>query len=152
MTYARITLIGNLGADPELAFDAQNRPRLSMRVAVTERPRSANAEEKTTWYRVTVFGRAGAEDGKSRPEKLAEFLRKGHEVFVTGRLEARTYDAKDGTTQIGLSVVADEFEVLKYRPRDAEGGAPARVQVPRPSASADGSSQVAPNDLDDLPF
>ena len=113
---------------------------------------SANAEEKTTWYRVTVFGRAGAEDGKSRPEKLAEFLRKGHEVFVTGRLEARTYDAKDGTTQIGLSVVADEFEVLKYRPRDAEGGAPARVQVPRPSASADGGSQVAPNDLDDLPF
>ena len=152
MTYARITLIGNLGADPKLAFDAQNRPRLSMRVAVTERPRSANAEEKTTWYRVTVFGRAGAEDGKSRPEKLAEFLRKGHEVFVTGRLEARTYDAKDGTTQIGLSVVADEFEVLKYRPRDAEGGAPARVQVPRPSASADGGSQVAPNDLDDLPF
>jgi len=152
MTYARITLIGNLGADPELAFDAQNRPRLSMRVAVTERPRTANAEEKTTWYRVTVFGRAGAEDGKSRPEKLAEFLRKGHEVFVTGRLEARTYDGKDGTTQIGLSVVADEFVLLKYRPRDAEGGAPAREQAPRPAASTDGGSQAAPNDLDDLPF
>ena len=61
MTYAKITLIGNLGADPELAFDNQNRPRLSMRVAVSERARTAGGEEKTTWYRVTIFGRAGAE-------------------------------------------------------------------------------------------
>ena len=154
MSFAKISIIGNLGAAPELKSTAEGKPRLEMRVATNERRKAAGGdwEDKTTWYRVTVFGRAGAEDGKSRPEKLAEFLRKGHEVFVTGRLEARTYDAKDGTTQIGLSVVADEFEVLKYRPRDAEGGAPARVQVPRPSASADGGSQVAPNDLDDLPF
>jgi single-strand DNA-binding protein len=152
MTFAKITLIGNLGADPELAFDSQNRPRLSMSVAVSERARTAGGEDKTTWYRVTIFGRAGADAGKSRPEKLAEFLRKGHEVFVTGRLEARTYEAKDGTTQVGLGVVADEFELLKYRPRESEGGAPAREQAPRPAAAADGDSQAAPSDLDDLPF
>ena len=153
MTYAKITLIGNLGADPELAFDSQNRPRLSMRVAVSERARTAGGEDKTTWYRVTIFGRAGADAGKSRPEKLAEFLRKGHEVFVTGRLEARTYEAKDGTTQVSLDIVADEFELLKYRPRESEGGAPAREQAPRPAAAAvDSGSQAAPSDLDDLPF
>jgi len=74
-------------------------------------------------------------------------------VFVTGRLEARTYEAKDGTTQVSLDIVADEFELLKYRPRESEGGAPAREQAPRPAAAAaDGGSQAAPSDLDDLPF
>ena len=152
MTYARITLIGNLGADPELAYDSQNRPRISMRVAVTERPRSAGAEEKTTWYRVTVFGRAGAVQGQSRPEKLAEFVRKGHEVFVTGRLEARTYEAKDGTTQIGLGVVADEFVVLKYRPREVDGSSAPSDRVSRSAPSPEEGTQSAPSDLDDLPF
>lgn len=152
MTFAKITLIGNLGADPELAFDSQNRPRLSMRVAVSERARTAGGEDKTTWYRVTIFGRAALMP-KVSSEKLAEFLRKGHEVFVTGRLEARTFEAKDGTTQVSLDIVADEFELLKYRPREAEGGAPAREQAPRPTATAaDGGSQAAPSDLDDLPF
>jgi len=71
MSFAKISIIGNLGADPELKYTADGKPRLEMRVATNERRKAAGGdwEDKTTWYRVIMFG--------ERSVKLAEWLRKG---------------------------------------------------------------------------
>jgi len=144
MTFAKITLIGNLGADPELAFDSQNRPRLSMSVAVSERARTAGGEDKTTWYRVIMFG--------ERSVKLAEWLRKGRKVYAEGRLQVDLYDSKEGEKRVALDILASEVVIVDRNP-DADPNAPRAPRSAAPSQGApEESNQSAPSDLDDLPF
>lgn len=94
MSFAKISIIGNLGADPELKYTADGKPRLEMRVATNERRKAAGGdwEDKTTWYRVIMFG--------ERSVKLAEWLRKGRKVYAEGRLQVDLYDSKEGRSAL----------------------------------------------------
>ncbi|MEY4388635.1 MAG: hypothetical protein RLZZ432_354 [Chloroflexota bacterium] len=147
MSFAKISIIGNLGADPELKYTSEGKPRLEMRVATNERRRSASGEweDKTTWYRVKLFG--------ERSVKLAEWLRKGRKIYAEGRLEVELYDTREGEKRVALDIIASDVVVVDRNP-DAEPGAP---RAPRPAAApatagGDESRQAAPSDLDDLPF
>jgi single-strand DNA-binding protein len=128
MSFAKISIIGNLGADPELKYTADGKPRLEMRVATNERRKAAGGdwEDKTTWYRVIMFG--------ERSVKLAE------------------YDSKEGEKRVALDILASEVVIVDRNP-DADPNAP---RAPRSSAPSQGApeegSQSAPSDLDDLPF
>jgi single-strand DNA-binding protein len=146
MSFAKISIIGNLGADPELKYTADGKPRLEMRVATNERRKAAGGdwEDKTTWYRVIMFG--------ERSVKLAEWLRKGRKVYAEGRLQVDMYDSKEGEKRVALDILASEVVIVDRNP-DADSGAP---RAPRSSAPGQGapeeSNQSAPSDLDDLPF
>ena len=149
MSFAKISIIGNLGADPELKYTSEGKPRLEMRVATNERRRNAGGEweDKTTWYRVKLFG--------ERSVKLAEWLRKGRKIYAEGRLEVDLYDSREGEKRVSLDVIASEIVVVDRNP-DAEPGASRAPRAASASASAapagDETRQAAPSDLDDLPF
>jgi len=147
VSFAKISIIGNLGADPELKYTTDGKPRLEMRVATNERRKSASGEweDKTTWYRVIMFG--------ERSVKLAEWLRKGRKVYAEGRLQVDLYDSKDGEKRVALDILASEVVVVDRNP-DADPNAPRPTRAATSSAAV-GSDQVpasTPSDLDDLPF
>jgi len=98
-------LIGNLGADPELKHVAGDRAVCTLSVATNERwkGRDGNAQEKTEWHRVTVWGETA--------ENVAKYLEKGRSVYIEGRLQTRSYE-KDGQRHFSTEIVADRVVFL----------------------------------------
>ncbi len=110
----RVTLLGNLGADPELRYTASGAAAVTFRVAVNQVRKGPDGErqENTEWFRVHVAG--------PRTE-YAKRLTKGNRVMVVGRLSISHYQSRDGEPRTGFDVWADELEGMSPRPRDAEG-------------------------------
>jgi single-strand DNA-binding protein len=150
---AKVTLVGNLGVDPEVRYSADGKPVVSFRVASNYRKRDADTREwvdATNWYRVSTFGRLA--------ERLSEQtgagrLTKGTRLIIFGRLEASAYLDRGNQPQPSLDIVADDVLFGDNRPRgesdvaDHEGGAPA----PRPTQQRRPANEEAA-DLEDLPF
>jgi single-strand DNA-binding protein len=120
----KASIIGNLGADPEMRYSSGGSPFLRFNVAGNYRARSESGEwqDRTEWVRVTVFGQ--------RAESLNQHLRKGTRVFVSGRLEARPWTDREGHVRAGLDVVADDVEFVSQRAPDFDtSDLPARASV-----------------------
>src|ERR1700716_2088686 len=151
---AKLTLVGNLGVEPEVRYSADGKPVVSFRLASNYRKRDAETREwvdATNWYRVSTFGRLA--------ERLSEQagqgrLSKGTKLVVLGRLEASAYMDRNNLPQPSLDLVADDVIFGDSRPRgesdagpgDSEGTPVARPAQPRRAAPEDAA------DLEDLPF
>lgn len=109
MSFNKITIVGYLGRDPELRYTAQGTAVCKMSVATTERRRSGNGEteEHTTWFRVTVWGR--------QAELANEYLGKGRQVYVEGRLRLEEYADREGNPRISPEVNATDIQFLGQR-------------------------------------
>ena len=157
----RVTLLGNLGADPELRY-GQNAEQavLRLRIATTESyfdKRSNERKERTDWHNVVVFGKRG--------EALQKILTKGSPVAIEGRMQTSSYD-KDGQKHYRTDVIANNV-ILVGGKRDAEQPSEPKAaprgfsgptgQAPRPRAVApthdnfDDFGPSHPQD-DDIPF
>lgn len=130
----KASVIGNIGADPELRYAASGSPVLRFNVASNGRTRTPDGEwqDETTWIRVTVVGK--------RAESLQNLLRKGTRVYVDGRLEARPWTGQNGQINAGLEVLANDVEFAGPRQSD-DGGQ-------RPGAARGRDD----DDLEDVPF
>lgn len=117
----RVTLLGNLGADPELR-QTQGGAVLNLRLATTESylDRDKVRQERTDWHSVTLWGKRG--------EALAGILRKGSQLLVEGRLSTSSYE-KDGQKRYKTEVVATNVVLC--------GGKPGAERRPAPSAADD---------------
>lgn len=102
----RIEIMGNLGTDPEMRYTPTGRPVTHFRVAVNRRWRDAEGrpQEKAEWFRVVVWGR--------RAEVANQYLQKGSPVYVTGRLQTRSFEGNDGQTRYITELVARDFILL----------------------------------------
>ena len=128
-----ITIAGRLGRDAEVK-STQGGTNVCRFSVATDAKR--NGEKVTTWFDVTIFGKRG--------EALARYLTKGTTVCVVGELEARTFQAKDGSTKLALGVVASEVTLLGGGQRDEQRAA---------SPAGDGFGDAGSFDSgDDLPF
>jgi single-strand DNA-binding protein len=114
----KVTILGNLGADPELRVLPGGNSLLKLRVATNESwlDKDKNKQERTEWHRVTVFGR--------RAEALSKFARKGMKVFVEGRNQTSSYD-KEGQKHYSTEVIGDQVLVFGAGHRSAESAAAA---------------------------
>lgn len=136
--YNKIILIGNLGRDPEIRSLPSGTPVCEFSLATNHRwrDRDGNQQEKTEWFRVSVFGR--------QAEVAGRYMSRGRQVYVEGRLETRTYEDRSGEKRFSLDVRCDNFQLLGQR-GDAE-----------PSSRDDDSSlPSSPSDTaedDDIPF
>ena len=146
MALCKISIIGNLGRDPELRYTPNGRPVATFSVAVnqaTKNQQTGEWVEATDWFRVSVWG--------DRAERAAESLRKGSRVFVDGRFRTREYETNDGRKGMSLDVSADT--VVGLDKRETEGtfaaGAPA---AGAPAAPAGRGSGFDDTEIDDLPF
>ena len=140
----KIVLIGNLTHDPETRSTPNGVTVCSFTIAVNRRFASQGGEKQTDFFRINAWRQLG--------DLCARYLTKGRKVAVIGELQARTYEAKDGTTRLSLDVSADEVEFLS--PKGQVDGS-ANYSAPRPQQSHGSSQDMAGfNDIssDDIPF
>lgn len=124
---AKIILVGNLGRDAELKYTPSGAAVLEFTLAVNERgaDRGAGGAETTTWFRVNLWGK--------QAETLKQYLVKGKQVYVDGRLRVREYTDRDGKNRTSLEVRADQIQLLGGRGEGVEraaSGPPAELQGP----------------------
>ena len=140
----KIVLIGNLTHDPETRSTPNGVTVCSFTIAVNRRFASQGGEKQTDFFCINAWRQLG--------DLCARYLTKGRKVAVIGELQARTYEAKGGTTRLSLDVSADEVEFLS--PKGQEDGS-ANYSAPRPQQSHGSSQDMAGfNDIssDDIPF
>lgn len=135
----RVTLLGNLGADPEFRTTTNGTPVASMRMATTETYKDRNGEWKdlTEWHNVSLWNRLA--------EIARDYLRKGNKVYIEGRLRTRTYEDKDKTTKYFTEVVANNMILLS--PKEEHGASDVEK-----SYSSDTDNIVPESIEDDVPF
>ena len=109
MSLNKVMLIGNLGQKPELRQTNSNLAVTRLSIATTERRKGAdgNWTNHTEWHNVVVFGR--------QAENCAQFLDKGRQVYVEGRLQTRKYQDKDGNDRRSTEVVANDVRFLSNK-------------------------------------
>jgi single-strand DNA-binding protein len=109
MSFNKITIVGYLGRDPELRYTPQGTALCKMSIATTERRKGASGEmeEHTTWFRVTAWGR--------QAELANEYLAKGRQVYVEGRLRLEEYTDREGQKRFSAEVSASEIQFLGHR-------------------------------------
>ncbi len=102
----KVQLIGNLGKDPELSYTQDGLGILKFTLATGEVYSDKNGEktEKTTWHNVVLFGKLA--------ETLANYLSKGKQVYVEGKIRNNTYDGKDGIKRYVTDIVANSIIML----------------------------------------
>ena len=152
-------LVGNLGADPETRYSASGGAITSLRIATTDSwtdRQSNERREQTEWHRVVMFGRLA--------EIAEQYLRKGSQVYVEGRIQTRKWQDQNGQDRYTTEIVARDMQMLGGR-----GGAggeaddwnrppagPPRSQGPEGGASGRGATPPAggndPDIDDDIPF
>jgi single-strand DNA-binding protein len=113
----KVILIGNLGADPETRSMPSGMTVTNVRIATSEswKDKATGAQqERTEWHNVAFFGRLA--------EIAAEYLRKGSQVFVEGRLRTRKWQDKQGNDRYTTEIVADNMQMLGGRGGGGGGG------------------------------
>src|SRR5712664_2100552 len=142
MSFNKIILVGNLGRDPELRYTPQGTPVCSFTLATNERrkDKAGEMQDVTTWFRVTLWGR--------QAETASQYLTKGRQVYIEGRLRVEEYTDRDGKQRHSLEVHATDMQFIGAGARGEDAGAPAKA------ASAQANAGPEPTDLtdDDIPF
>jgi single-strand DNA-binding protein len=146
----KVILIGNLGADPETRAMPSGSSVANLRIATTENWKdrtSGENQERTEWHRVALFGKLA--------EIASEYLRKGSQVYIEGKLRTRKWQDKEGNDRYTTEIIASEMNMLGGRggaDRSSGGGferTRERSEEPAPRAEAAG---VAESFDDDIPF
>jgi single-strand DNA-binding protein len=142
----KVILVGNLGRDPEVRYAQSGMAICKLSVAVTERVKDGDAwKDATEWFRVTVFGKTA--------ENAGQYLQKGKQVYVEGRLKTDKYKDKDGVEKTSIEVIANTLQFLG----GAGGGRGGRDAAAPAAGGAKGGAADAPPPSDgfiddDLPF
>ena len=128
----KVILVGNLGADPEVRYSSAGTAVVNFRLATSENwtNKEGGKETRTDWHRVVAFGKLG--------EICAEYLRKGKQVYVEGKLRTRSWDDKEGNKKWITEVVASSMVMLGQVAEQAKamGGEPGEVP-PEPQHQED---------------
>lgn len=142
----KVILVGRLGGDPEIRYTQQGVAVTNFNIATSETwmDKTGGKQEKTEWHRVVVWGKMA--------ETCSQYLAKGRQVFVEGRLQTRQWDDKDGNKRYTTEVVASTVQFLD---RGAGTGADKGVGV-APGTGEDISfipePPVASHADEDIPF
>jgi single-strand DNA-binding protein len=162
MSLNKCLIIGNLGRDPEMRYTPSGQAVTQFTVATNRNFRDGQGEwqKETEWFRVVVWGQ--------QAERAAENLRKGHKVYIEGRIQTRQWEDQSGQKRYTTELVANQVTSLERRER-GEDAVPFPDEAPGgfdrgPSSGASGGSAgpaggratgPAPSsgdDFDDLPF
>jgi len=143
----KVIIVGNLGNDPDTKYMPSGSAVTNLSVATNESwkdKQTGEQKDRTEWHRVAMFGRLA--------EIAAEYLRKGSQVYIEGKLRTRKWQDQQGNDKYTTEIIADEMQMLGGR---SGGGAPAMGGgsgvPPGPSPQGGGSSGGGDFD-DDIPF
>ncbi|NJD88359.1 MAG: single-stranded DNA-binding protein [Betaproteobacteria bacterium] len=146
----KVILIGNLGRDPETRYMPDGGAVTNVSIATTEtwKDKSGEKQEKTEWHRVAFFGKLA--------EIAGEYLKKGSQVYVEGRLQTRKWQDKDGQDKYTTEIVADRMQMLGSRQGmgggDREAGGERESRPAAKPAGAKPAGSKFDDFEDDIPF
>jgi single-strand DNA-binding protein len=146
----KVILIGHLGADPETRAMPSGMTVANLRLATSENwkdKQSGEQQERTEWHNVAMFGRLA--------EIAGEYLRKGSQVYIEGRLRTRKWQDKSGADRYTTEIVANDMQMIGGRGGAAGGGEPRERSAPAESSAATagaGAGAGAEDFDDDIPF
>lgn len=128
MSVNKVILVGRLGRDPEVRYMPSGDAVANFSVATDEQWRDRNGERqsRTEWHNITLFGKLG--------EIAGQYLKKGSQVFIEGRIQSRKYNGKDGIERTAYDIIGSEMKML--------GG---RNDVPGSAANAPQGNAYAPS-------
>jgi single-strand DNA-binding protein len=138
----KVILVGNLGADPETRSMPSGMTVTNIRIATSEswKDKTSGAQqERTEWHNIALFGRLG--------EIAAEYLRKGSQVFVEGKLRTRKWQDKQGNDRFTTEIIADNMQMLGGR----AGGSGGMGGGERGAGAGPGASAPPRDDYDQSP-
>jgi single-strand DNA-binding protein len=131
----KVILVGNLGADPETRYMPSGSAVTNLSVATSESwkdKQTGEQKERTEWHKVAMFNRLA--------EIAAEYLRKGSQVYIEGKIRTRKWQDRDGNDRWTTEIIADEMQMLGGR-----GGGSAPM-----SSGGQGQSSPPPPPADDF--
>jgi single-strand DNA-binding protein len=148
----KVILVGNLGRDPEVRYMPSGDAVANITIATTEtwKDKAGEKQEQTEWHRVAMFGKTA--------EIAGEYLKKGSQVYIEGRLQTRKWTDKEGQERYTTEIRADRMQMLGSRSGGSERMPPPDDEAPARSSAA--PKKAAPagkggnfDDLeDDIPF
>lgn len=145
----KVILVGNLGRDPEIRYSANGQAIANVNIATSESWKDKNTgekQEKTEWHRIVFFGRLA--------EIAGEYLKKGSQIYVEGRLQTRKWQDKEGKDRYTTEIVANEMQMLGSRggsggPSDSFNQDTGSTNAPATTGASTGGG----DDFDDdIPF
>ena len=149
-----ITFIGNLGRDPEMRYTPSGAGMTSFSVAENNKYTKGDGEsvEETQWFNCTAWGRLA--------EVCNQYLSKGSQVMIVGRLTHRLYNAQDGSTRVSLDVNVEKMQMCGGRGELDTGGQGTerrptnngQQRRPQPAGRNYDDMDIGQDDIDDLPF
>jgi len=149
MSVNKVLLLGNLGRDPEVRYLPSGNAVANFSIATSENftDRNGSKQEKTDWHNIVVYGK--------QAETCGQYLKKGRQVFIEGRISYRNYEAKDGSGKRYVTeIVAPRVQFLGGRAgaggeehADFGGGRSGGA-----SANNGGGEDIPPMDDEDIPF
>jgi single-strand DNA-binding protein len=106
MSFNKITVVGNLGRDPELRYTPQGNAVCNFSMATNEkrRDKSGESQDITTWFRITLWGK--------QAENASKYLTKGSSVYIEGRLRVEEWSDRDGKSRYTLDVHATDMQFI----------------------------------------
>jgi len=149
----KVILVGNLGRDPETRYMPDGGAITNISVATTDKwkDKAGEMQEKTEWHRVAFFGKLA--------EIAGEYLKKGSQVYIEGRLQTRKWQDKEGQDKYTTEVVANVMQMLGSRQGmggggDREGGGASRERTPAAAEAKPAKAGGGKFDdfEDDIPF
>ena len=156
MSVNKVILVGRLGRDPETRYMPNGDAITNFSLATDEQWRDRNGERqtRTEWHNVSLYGKLG--------EIANQYLRKGSQVFIEGKIQSRKYTDKDGIERMVYNIIGNEMKMLGNRNDGSDSGnnntAPSTSSNPPPAAPRrqppQHESTTAPIDDidDDIPF
>ena len=145
----KVIIVGNVGGDPETRYMPSGSAVTNLTVATNESwkdKQTGEKKERTEWHRVAMFNRLA--------EIAAEYLRKGSQVYIEGKLRTRKWQDKDGQDRYTTEIIADEMQMLGGRGGSGDfGGGSQGGGRPQNQGGGNAPPQPGPDDFDDdIPF
>jgi len=144
----KVILVGNLGRDAELRYTPGGAAVATLNLATTEvwNDKGGQRQEKTEWHRIVLWGK--------QAESLQEYLTKGKQIYVEGRLQTRQWDDKDGNKKYTTEIKADRITLLGGGGGGGRGASMDRGTAVAAHAGGGGGEEppMEPITDDDIPF
>jgi single-strand DNA-binding protein len=142
----KVIIVGNIGRDPETRVLPSGDALTNISIATSDRYKdkaTGEMKETTEWHRITFFGKLA--------EIAGQYLKKGSQVYVEGKLRTRKYTDQAGVEKYSTEIIADSMQMLGGKMVDTGNSAPQSAPRERSSVSNTASSSLGEMD-DDIPF
>lgn len=152
MSFNKITIVGNLGKDPELRYTPQGNAVCNFSVATNEkrRDKGGDMQDVTTWFRITLWGK--------QAENASKYLTKGSPIYIEGRLRVDEWNDRDGKSRYTLDVHATDMQFISSNRSGDEMSGGGQSHESEFSGDFSGGASGAARDFtpapsdDDIPF